>query len=103
MSQLATEFVGKGGERNNWSEPFLASTSWWNNVPVRKILNVWGALEMFRDHIATFGQRLQMAGNSINNVECPMQVHIDCILDAQTGLEPGPMSVKIWEWLLEVL
>lgn len=72
-------------------------------MPVRKILNVWGALEMFRDHIATFGQRLQMAGNSINNVECPMQVHIDCILDAQTGLEPGPMSVKIWEWLLEVL
>jgi acetyl esterase/lipase len=98
IDQLIPDYVHPG-DRNNWSEPSLAEPSWWSGIPVRKILNVYGAYELFRDDIAIFGRTLERAGCQVETVECPLQVHIDCILDAQTGSEVGLMSLKIWEWL----
>lgn len=101
VDQLIPPYVHPG-ERNNWSEPSLADASWWIGMPVRKILNVYGSYEMFKDDIAVFGRTLERAGCPVETVECPLQVHIDCILDAQTGSEVGLMSLKIWEWLSKV-
>lgn len=102
MSQLSADWVFPQ-ERNNWSEPFYAEPSWWQNMPVKTILNVYGSFECFKDHIKGLGEKLQAAGNEVTNVECPMHVHIDCILDAQANFDPGLMAVTIWEWLEQVL
>jgi acetyl esterase/lipase len=87
---------------NNYSEPALADSKWWSGMPAQKILNVYGGYEVFRDHIIQLGRKLQESGNPVHNVECAEQVHIDCVLDAQTGLEAGAagqMSHVIWQWL----
>jgi len=90
-------------ERNNYTEPARTDASWWRNLPAKRTLNVFGGYEMFRDDDAKLGVTLKEAGANVESVECPLQVHIDCILDAQSNLEVGPMSTKIWEWFSEVL
>jgi acetyl esterase/lipase len=86
-------------DQNNYSEPALADAKWWSGIPAQKILNVYGGYELFRDHIVQFGQKLHESGNPVDNVGCAKQVHIDCVLDAQTGMEAGEMSQVIWKWL----
>lgn len=98
MHEWAHDFALES-ERNNWSEPLLAEFSWWKDAPARKILNIWGDFEIFQDDIALFGQNLVKAGLNVENVECPLQVHIDCVLDAQSGMEVGLMSTATWKWL----
>jgi acetyl esterase/lipase len=98
MHEWADDFALES-ERNKWSEPIQADALWWKAFPVNKTMNIWGDYELFQDDIAKFGQVLEAAGAGIRNVECPLQVHIDCILDAQTGLEVGPMSTETWKWL----
>jgi len=66
-------------------------------------LNVYGGYECFRDDIREVGKLLEEAGNNVKNVECPKEVHIDCVLDAQAEFEPGEMSKAIWEWLASVV
>lgn len=72
-------------------------------MPVKAILNICGSFECFRDHVKGMGEKLQTAGIQVVTVECPLHVHIDCVLDAQTNLESGFMAVTIWEWLDKVL
>ena len=90
-------------EHNNFTEPHLAAASWWTGIPAKSILNVYGGYECFRDDITEVGKALQDAGNQVKNVECAKQVHIDCYIDAQAEMEPGEMSLKIWEWLASVI
>lgn len=98
MHEWAGDFALRS-ERNNWSEHIRADYLWWKSFPAQKTLNIWGECELFQDDIAKFGEVLVRAGAEVTNIECPKQVHIDCILDAQTDLEIGPMSTEIWKWL----
>ena len=59
---------------------------------------VVGDLEMFRDDTEVFAGTLEKAGVPLKFVKCPLQIHVDCTLDAGSGLEPGFMSTSIWEW-----
>ncbi|KAK5453292.1 hypothetical protein LTS15_006477 [Exophiala xenobiotica] len=102
VNQLRGAYVGPGDE-NNFSEPIQADVSWWRDIPVKSILNIYGEAECLRDHIVQIGEKLAKAGNHVANVECPSHVHIDCILDAQAGMDAGPMSTRIWEWLCSVM
>ncbi|KAL5313072.1 hypothetical protein ACEPPN_019499 [Leptodophora sp. 'Broadleaf-Isolate-01'] len=102
MQELARDFV-LDEERNNWTEPIRADVDWWQNLPAEQVLNVFGSHEVFRDGDKQLGDTLKQAGVAIKSVECPSQVHVDCILDAQTGFEAGPMSTEIWQWLGTVL
>jgi len=90
-------------DHNNFSEPIRADVSWWRNLPTKAILNVFGGYECFRDELVDFGARLVKAGNEVKNVECPLQVHIDCILDAQGGTDVDTMSTEVWKWLSSVM
>ncbi|EXJ82596.1 hypothetical protein A1O3_06409 [Capronia epimyces CBS 606.96] len=98
-----TDAYADPADRNNYSEPGQADVSWWKGLPADRILNVYGGAEVLRDHIAELGDKLEKAGNRVENVECPLEVHIDCILDAMSGLDAGLMSTKVWEWLSSVL
>lgn len=98
MHEWASDFCTEE-ERNNYTEPVEAPPSWFRGTPVRKALNIFGSYEIFRDDIAIMGRKMREAGVNVSDVECPMQVHIDCILDAQTGLDVGPMSTETWRWL----
>ncbi len=89
-------------DRNPWSEQYLAESSWWKGFPAKTVLKLWGELEMLRDAVATTGKKLSAAGVTIKNVECPLHMHVDCIMDAQAGLEYGVMATEIWEWLATV-
>lgn len=86
-------------DRNHWSEQYLAESSWWKGFPARNVLNLWGELEMLRDAVAATGKKLSEAGVNIKNVECPLHIHVDCIMDAQAGLAYGIMATEIWDWL----
>jgi acetyl esterase/lipase len=86
-------------DRNNYTEPLRADVSWWSGQCAKKILNLAGEYEMFRDDLEAFGRVLEKAKLDVKTISCPKQVHIDCILDAQSGLEPGLMSEEIWKWL----
>jgi acetyl esterase/lipase len=61
-----------------------------------------GGHELFLTDVREFARRLGDAGVGVRFVECEMEVHIDCFLDAQFGTAPGAMSFKTWEWLGEV-
>lgn len=87
---------------NNYSEPLRADVSWWRGIPVKSILNVYGGNECFKSHIVELGEKLMKAGNKVEDAECPLNVHIDWVLDLQAGLEPGIMSEKILDWLARV-
>jgi len=94
---LANQFVTPA-ERDNYSEPILAETDWWKDAPVHNVLVVWGDCEMFRDDNTVFANTLKKAGLNVEFVNCPLQVHVDCTLDAASGMEPGLMSTTIWDW-----
>lgn len=98
MEGWANDFASVD-EHNNYSEPCLTQPDWWVNAPVKKVLNVWGEYELFRDSIEELNKTLTRAELDVTAVRCARQVHIDCILDAQTGMQPGPMSEAVWEWL----
>lgn len=102
MHTLAKDYVFDN-ERNNWSEPIRAEVSWWKGLPTRKVLNVFGESEVFRDDINEFGQTLKQAGLDVKSVECPKQIHVECVADAHFGTEIGSMSHDVWDWLCEVL
>lgn len=95
----AHDFAPAPTDRNNYTEPLRADVSWWSGKPARSILNLAGEYEMFRDDIQAFGRNLEKAKLNVKTVTCSMQVHVDCILDAQSGLEHGQMSAEIWGWL----
>lgn len=99
----AVERYGKVEERDEYSEPGLANSDWWSNAPVQSILNVYGGYEVFRDDISKLSRALIDSGNSVQDSECAMHVHIDNVLDAQTGMEPGEMAKVIWKWLGQVV
>ncbi|KAK5044475.1 hypothetical protein LTR84_010756 [Exophiala bonariae] len=101
MQGWATDFV-LDQERNNWNEPIKADVAWWQGLQAEKVLNVYGSLEVLQEDDKILGDTLHKAGVAVKNVECKNQVHIDCILDAQFGLEVGPMSTEIWQWLATV-
>lgn len=90
-------------QRNAWSEPILANSSWWNGFPAKTVLNIWGEIEMLRDAVATMGDTLTSARVNVKNIECPLHVHVDCVLDASSGLEYGNMATEIWGWLNNAL
>lgn len=90
-------------ERNNYSEAVRADVDWWKGIPAKSILNVWGGDEVLADSIAELGQKLEKAGNNVENVECPLQVHIDCILDLMSGLDVGLMTTKVLDFLSSVV
>lgn len=98
---LANQFVTPA-ERDNYSEPILAETDWWKDAPVDNVLLVCGDLEMFRDDNRVFANTLEKAGLNVEFVNCPLQVHVDCILDAGSGMEPGLMSTTIWDWFNKI-
>ncbi|KAH7080777.1 Alpha/Beta hydrolase protein [Paraphoma chrysanthemicola] len=101
MLEWADAFAGPE-ERNNFSEPIKANADWWKTVPVENTLLVWGEYEVFRDSIAEVAETLVKAGISIKTVECSQQVHVESVLDSQSGMEHGPMSKEIWDWLTSV-
>jgi len=86
-------------DRDNYTEPLRADVEWWQNLPAKKLLNLAGTKEVFYSDIVAFGKTLTSAGVAVETVECKDQIHIDCILDAQTGLETGDMSHATWKWL----
>jgi acetyl esterase/lipase len=102
LSEMGQMFV-RPDDRNSWAEPYLADASWWKNIPTKKVLNLYGDSEMFKDHISKVGKDLVAAGVDIKNVVCANHIHVECILDAQTGLEHGSMADEIWDWLKTVL
>ncbi len=63
--------------RDEISEPIRADTSWWKNIPAKSILNVYGGAEVFRDDIREIAKKLEEAGNPVQSVECPKEVHIE--------------------------
>ena len=99
---LLTEAYLDPNDHDNYSEAALADAKWWVELPAQKILNVCGSYEVFRDDIIQLGQKLNEAGNPVDNIVCDQQVHIDCILDAQTGMEAGEMSHNVWQWMATV-
>lgn len=101
--QVLIGAYAKPGELNNHSEPFRAPSAWWDSIPVKSILNVYGDYEVLRDHQAQFSQILEGSGAKVQDVKCGKQVHIDNVLDAQTDLETGEMTDVIREWLVQVV
>ncbi|GAD94998.1 hypothetical protein MYCGRDRAFT_51536 [Paecilomyces variotii No. 5] len=98
VSQLSSAYV-LPEQRNPYSEPSIADATWWRGIPANKILNIYGGYEGLKDDTTELGRKLLVAGNPVENVECPMQVHIDFVLDAESGLEPGLMTSRILDWL----
>lgn len=100
LLEWATDFISPS-DYNNYSEPTKAESNWWKDAPTESILNVWGEYEGLQDADTKIGKTLAEAGLDIQNKECAKQIHIDCVLDAQTGMPHGPMSEYFWEWLSE--
>jgi hypothetical protein len=72
-------------------------------VKVESVLNLAGTHEVFHDDIVELGEKMAGGGVQVRTLECERQVHVDCILDAQMGMEVGRMSMGVWEWLGDVL
>ncbi|KIW17959.1 hypothetical protein PV08_05154 [Exophiala spinifera] len=85
--------------RNNWTDPYLAESFWWKGFPAKEVLNLCGGHELLKDYVLSVGRALSQAGVDIKTVECPLHVHVECILDAQVGLSTGEMAEEIWAWL----
>ncbi|KAH0828234.1 putative 6-hexanolactone hydrolase [Fonsecaea pedrosoi] len=102
VDPLVNNLVSKD-ERNEFTDPARADSKWWSGAQVSSILTLAGTHELFFDDIVKFSQKLKAGGLNEELVECPQQVHIDCFLDAQSGLEHGTMSHAIWDWLKKLL
>ncbi|KAH7127343.1 Alpha/Beta hydrolase protein [Dactylonectria macrodidyma] len=85
--------------RNEYSEPARAGSDWWKGLPVQEVLVLAGGMEVFHDDVKTLGTNLTAAGVKLKVIECENHTHIECILDAVAGLEPGQMAYAIWDWL----
>ncbi|KAJ3464875.1 hypothetical protein MRS44_009661 [Fusarium solani] len=90
-------------ESNEFSEPWQAASSWWADAPVSSILVLAGTSEAFYHDIKDLGSALADAGLNVRTVDCDEQIHIECVHDAGFGLEPGPMSFEVWNFLEETV
>jgi acetyl esterase/lipase len=100
MDMLGPVYVGEGKQTDEFSEPIRADAAWWKDLPVRKLLNVYGEYEMFKDDVVQLGGTLKDAGCDVETLESPKHVHVDAILDEQVGFEEeGEMAQSIWAWL----
>ena len=102
MITFRDDFIPKDF-KNEYAEPALADPDWWRGVMVDKVLVLGGEYEIFWDYIDDLGKKMKEVGVDVESVKCELQVHIDCILDAQSGLEVGRMSREGWGWLGSVL
>ncbi|CAK1360897.1 unnamed protein product [Cercospora beticola] len=94
----ANEYISSD-DHNNYSEPVRAEVSWWKGLAVDDILVLWGENELSRNPVQKLSTALSDAGLNVTARECAKQVHIDCVLDAQTGMSHGEMTEHSWEWL----
>lgn len=90
-------------DKDPFFEPGIADSKWWTGAPVSSILNLAGTHELLFDDLVSFGEILAHAELNVRTVTCERQVHVDAILDAGSGLEPGQMSWAIWKWLERML
>jgi acetyl esterase/lipase len=97
MHQWARDFANED-EQDNYTEAILAPVDWWKGMQAKSVLNLSGTKELFLTDIVELEKTMKKAGVNVETVECELQVHIDCMLDAQTGLPPGDMSFAIWKW-----
>ena len=102
MITFRDDFIPKDF-KDEFAEPAIANTDWWRGVKVDKVLVLGGQYEIFWGYIDDLGKKMKQAGVDVETVKCELQVHIDCILDAQSGLEVGRMSREGWGWLGSVL
>jgi len=86
-------------QHDAYSQPVSAGTDWWKGAPVKRVLITSGNDEVFRDDIAVVERQMKEAGVGVVCVNCAREIHVECILDAQTGLQAGEMAHAVWEWL----
>lgn len=101
MQVWASDFVD-GKDQNNYSEPIRADVNWWRSLPVDDTIVLWGSAELFKDSDAQLAATLAEAKLNVTSRECANEVHIDCVLDAQSGLPHGEMTESTWAWLKKV-
>lgn len=101
MQEWASDFVDSK-DQNNYSEPSRADVNWWKGLPVDDIIVLWGSAELFKDSDAKLAATLAEAKLNVTPRECADEVHIDCVLDAQSGLAHGEMTESTWAWLKKV-
>jgi len=99
LHEFAGDFLSSPEDKNKYSEPIQTDATWWKGAPVKKFLINWGEYELFRDDDKAFSIKLEEAGLDVTAVECPKEVHVDCILDAMVGTTPGVMTTSIQKWL----
>lgn len=104
LNSMATDYRSHShNDEDPFFAPLVADHSWWQGAPVSMILSLAGEEEIFRDDILELGKSLEQGGAAIKTVVCKEQIHIEAILDSMSGLEHGPMSTEIWEWLSQHL
>jgi acetyl esterase/lipase len=96
------DFLTSPEDKNKYSEPLQADAAWWKNAPAKKFFINWGEYELFQADNAKFANILQEAGLDVTAVECPREVHIECILDAMARIDYGLMATSVWDWLAVV-
>jgi acetyl esterase/lipase len=50
-----------GAPLDNYNQPGLAPAEWWNGIPVKQILIIGGAKEVFAEEIAKFGEKVKVS------------------------------------------
>lgn len=86
-------------QRDAYSGAITAGPDWWKGAPVKRVLMVVGNDEVFRDDVMVLGSHMKTAGLDVVQVKCVGEMHVECLLDASTGLQAGEMSYAVWGWL----
>lgn len=84
--------------------PVDAPPGWWKNIPVDRIIILWGTREVFADDCKSFGKRLQDESGKTSDVKaiaCDRECHDGAIVDCALNLDHRTMAKGILSWMAQ--
>lgn len=88
-----------------WAEPGKGDEHFWSEVGSQNVLLVAGEYEIFLDDVKRMAKLLKAEEHDdapIQFVIGPKEVHVQCVIDINSRMQPGFSYLKVMKWLGDI-
>jgi acetyl esterase/lipase len=86
---------------NSYLEPLSAPDAWWQGLPLKKVLVIAGADEIFVDDIQKFARQLSSAHQDLVMITVPGETHDHLLLEFMLNESRSQQRELFEQWLCE--
>jgi acetyl esterase/lipase len=82
-----------------WADQLLVDSTFWTNLPVKRILVTGGTWEVFADDIWAIGKSLEDAGADVQVFRAEREIHAQPVVDMAVQMPPQGSGEVLSAWL----